>query len=280
MLKRIWCLFAIISSVLFLTTGCISIANSDESTTGTDPLADGVLTVAVDDTGVPMEFRDNENNLVGFDIDLIEELGKVLGVETDIKVVDWDGIFTGLTAGQFDVIISSTSITPERQQAYSQSDPYISNGIVIVKRTDDPTEITSFEDLDGKVVGVELETSSDYALTRVAEENDIDADIRRYDNMLDIYAALEGQQIDYIVADIGFSRYYVQQKPEVFTIATDTLSNEPIGVTAAKQNTELIEKINEALDVLRENGTLAKISEKWYGSDMTSDIDTNIDVIE
>lgn len=282
MIKRFASVLVILIMTCLLAAGCGSntdTTTSDESTT--DPLADGVLTVAVDDTYLPMEFRDEENNLVGFDIDLIKALGEELGVETDIQTVAWDGIFTGLEANQYDVIISSTSITPERQKAYSQSNPYIANGIVIVSNNGTAERASTFEELDGKTVGVQIETSADIAAQVLKDETGTDVTIKQYDGMLDAFAALEGQQIDYVITDIGVADYYVAQKPETFVITTaEPLTNEPIGVTATKENSELISKINDALDTLRENGTLKEISEKWFGTDMTSDIDTELNVIE
>ncbi len=267
--------------VLFLIstiTACQSSSNSDNTV---DPLSDGVLNVACDPTGVPMEFMDENNNLVGFDIDFANALGKELGVEVDIQSVAWDGIFTGLTSNQYDVLISSTSITPERSQNYSQSDPYISNGIVIVGPADDTENPQSLEELDGKVVGTQIETSADTAIQKLNEDNNINIDLKKYDEMLSVFTALEGGQLDYVVTDIGYSQYFVNQHPEDFKIVTEEpITNEPIGVTASKDNVALFEEINDAIAKLKEDGTLAQISEKWYGTDMTSGIDTTLRVIE
>ncbi len=281
MFKKLSAIGIILIGFVLILTACGSTSSTEESTATTDPLEDGVLTVAVDDTYLPMEFRDDENNLVGFDIDLINALAKELGVEADIQTVAWDGIFTGLTAGQYDVIISSTSVTPERQENYAQSEPYISNGIVIVTNADNTNGADTFEELEGKTVGVQLETSADIAAQKLSEDTGTTIDLKQYDGMLDAFAALEGKQIDYIMTDVGVADYYVAQHPETYVITTsEPLTNEPIAVTAAKENTELIEKIDGALDTLRENGTLAEISNKWFGQDMTSDIDTELNVIE
>ncbi len=279
MKKKFFALLATLLCFTMLLAGCGNSSNSSSS----DPLADGKLNIAVDDTYLPMEFRNDKNELVGFDIDLAEALSKKLGVEADIQTVAWDGIFTGLTSNQYDVIISSTSITPERQKNYAQSDPYISNGIVIVGRTDYPDgeKATTFQELEGKTVGVQLETSADIAAQKLESETGTKVNLKQFDGMLDAFSALEGKQIDYVMTDVGVAKYYVSQKPETFVITTTApLSNEPIGVTARKDEQELIDKINEALKELREDGTLKQISEKWFGEDMTSDIDTDLNVIE
>lgn len=277
-MKKLSTLMVLLLSAVLLFAGC----SSDTSSSSTDPLADGVLTVAVDDTYLPMEYRDDKNELVGFDIDLAKALGEKLGVEVDFQTVAWDGIFTGLTSNQYDVIISSTSITPERQQNYSQSDAYISNGIVIVGRKDYGDDVaTTFEELEGKTVGVQLETSADIAAQTLMDETGTNITLKQFDGMLDAFSALKGKQIDYVMTDLGVAKYYVQEDPDVFVVTTEEpLTNEPIGTTARKDEEELTEKINEALKELREDGTLKEISDKWFGEDMTSDIDTNLNVIE
>ena len=273
--KKLAALGVLLLCAMLVLTGCSSSSSSD------DPLADGALTIAVDDTYLPMEFRDDNNDLVGFDIDLGNALAEQLGVKAEFVTVAWDGIFTGLTSNQYDVIISSTSITPERQESYSQSDPYIANGIVIVSRVDDTSKATTFEELAGSTVGVQLETSADVAAQTLQEETGTDITLKQFDGMLDAFSALEGKQIDYVMTDEAVAQYYVAQKPETFVISTTTpLTNEPIGVTARKEDTALTEKINEALKKLKEDGTLKSISEKWLGADMTSDIDTTLNVIE
>lgn len=277
-MKKLSTLLVLLLSAVLLFAGC----SSDTSSSATDPLADGVLTVAVDDTYLPMEFRDDKNELVGFDIDLAKALGEKLGVDVEFSTVAWDGIFTGLTSNQYDVIISSTSITPERQENYSQSDAYISNGIVIVGRTDYGDDAaTTFEELEGKTVGVQLETSADIAAQKLMDEKGTNLTLKQFDGMLDAFSALKGKQIDYVMTDLGVAKYYVAQEPDVFIVETEEpITNEPIGTTARKDEEELTEKINEALKELREDGTLKEISEKWFGEDMTSDIDTTLNVIE
>lgn len=278
MSKKILSLLAILVMATFLFAGC---GSSNSSTATTDPLKDGVLSIAVDDTYLPMEFRDDKNELVGFDIDFGKALADKLGVKPEFTTVAWDGIFTGLTANQYDIIISSTSVTPERQKSYSQSDPYISNGIVIVSRTDDANKATTFEMLDGKTVGVQLETSADIAAQKLIEQTGKNVNLKQFDAMLDAFSALEGKQIDYIMTDSGVAEYYAAQKPDVFTVSSTTpLTNEPIGTTTTKENAALTEKINTAIKELRSEGKLKEISQKWFGKDVTSDIDTNVNVIE
>lgn len=275
--KKGWILLLTALLALTLLTGC----GNSKDTAGEDPLADGVLSVAMDDTYLPFEYRDEANNLIGFDVDLSEALAKKLGVDCDINCVSWDGIFTGLTANQYDAVISAVSITPEREEAYSQSDPYIANGIVIVGNKNTNPTATSFKDLDGKTVGVQIETSADIAAKKLIEDTGANVNLKEYDGMLDAFSALEAQQIDYIMTDTAVADYYANKKPEVFVVTTpEPLTNEPVGVTARKEDSAFTQKVNQALEEMRQDGELKAISEKWFGKDLTSNIDTTLNVIE
>lgn len=277
-MKKFLSLFSVLVLSVLLLSGCGS--SSTKTASETDPLADGVLQVAMDDTYLPMEYRDDKNELVGFDVDFSKALAEKLGVKADISAVAWDGIFTGLTANQYDLIVSTTSITPERQESYSMSDPYIANGIVIVSRKDDANPAVDFDALEGKTVGVQIETSADIAAKKLQETTGKTINLKEFDGMLDAFSALEGKQIDYVMTDSGVAEYYATQKPNVFVVSSDALTNEPVGTTARKADTALTEKVNTAIKELKEDGTLKKISEKWFGKDLTADIDTKLNVIE
>ncbi|MDO4288599.1 MAG: ABC transporter substrate-binding protein [Eubacterium sp.] len=267
-------MIAMLTLAMTVLAGCGNSGGGEE-----DPLADGVLSVAVDDTYLPMEFRDDQNNLVGFDIDLANALAEDLGVKVEFTTVAWDGIFNGLNAKQYDAIISSTSITPERQEGFNQTNPYVSNGIIIVSRKD-AEPVTTFEGLEGKRVGVQLATTADEATQKLAEQKGVTMDLKQFDGMLDAFSALEGSQIDNVVTDIGVAMYYVAQKPDVFAVTSPVLTNEPIAITVRKGEDAFTEKLNESLKKLQENGTMTEISMKWFGKDMTSDIDTELHVVE
>jgi polar amino acid transport system substrate-binding protein len=256
-------------------TGCSSGAKAETE----DSLKDGVLSVAVDDTYLPMEFRDDQNQLVGFDIDFAKALGDELGVSVEFKTVSWDGIFNGLNAKQYDAIISSTSITPERQKSFSMTDPYVANGIVIVSRKD-ATPVKTFKELDGKTLGAQIQTTADIAAGKLKEQQNVKVDIKEYDGMLDAFAALQGKQIDNVITDVGVAMYYVAQNPDLFVVSSDVLTNEPIGITSRQADTATTKKFNEAIKKLQSNGKLSEISIKWFGTDMTKDIDTKLSVVE
>ncbi|MBK5244800.1 MAG: amino acid ABC transporter substrate-binding protein [Eubacteriaceae bacterium] len=276
MKRKLLALSVVIMMVFALVlTGC----SSGDKTATEDPLADGVLSIAVDDTYLPMEFRNDQNELVGFDIDFSNALAKELAVTPEFQTVAWDGIFNGLNAKQYDVIISSTSVTPERQAGFSMSDPYVANGIVLVSRKD-AAPVTTFKELEGKTLGAQIQTTADIAAEKLKTQEGVNVEIKKFDGMLDAFAALQGKQIDNVITDVGVAEYYVAQNPDLYVVSSDVLTNEPIGVTARLEDTAMTKTINTAIKKLQDNGTLTEISMKWFGKDMSTNIDKNLVVIE
>lgn len=232
-----------------------------------------VLTIGVDDTYPPMEFRNDDNELVGFDIDFAKALGEELGMEIEFVPTGWDGIFSSLDSERYDCIISSVSITPERLENYEFSKPYLSNGQVIVVKPGDDS-ISSTDDLAGKKVGVQLETTSDIAATKHLET--MSFELTRYDDIIQTFQDMKNGRLDCIVVDYAVAIEYATNNPEDYEITTAQLTNEPIGVCIKKGNTELVEQINAAITALNESGKMKEISEEWLGGDYVSNIDEEL----
>lgn len=231
------------------------------------------ITIGVDDTYPPMEYRDENNELVGFDIDFATALGEEMGVEIEFVSTAWDGIFTGLTTDKYDCIISSVSITPERLESYEFSKPYLSNGQVIVVKKGD-TSVASSADLGGKKVGVQLETTADIASKKQMEATPFE--LSQYDDIIQTFADLKTGRLDCIVVDYSVAIEYCAKNPEDYEITTTQLTNEPIAVCIKKGNSALKDKVNEAIGALQEKGTMLSISEKWLGGDYVSEIDEDL----
>lgn len=167
------------------------------------------LTIGVDDTYPPMEFRNEDMELVGFDIDFAKALGEELGVEVEFIPTAWDGIFAGLMSNKYDVIISSVSMTPERLQGFEFSNPYLANGqVIVVKEGDD--SINSVEDLAGKKVGVQFQTTADIAATKQKET--IDFELTQYDDIIQTFSDLKIGRLDAIVVDYAVAIEYTKDK--------------------------------------------------------------------
>lgn len=283
-----------ISLLLFLVVvltslvGCAQENNVDENTAegesndNTTQQSEGTtdeevekekIVAAVSDEYPPMEFRDENNELVGFDIDFAAALSEEMGVEIEFKPTGWDGIFVGLQSDKYDCIISATSITPGRMEAYDFSKPYLANGQVIVVKAGDAS-IKSIEDLAGKKVGVQFETTADNAAKKVLETTEFE--LVQFPDIIQTFQDLKNDRLDCIVVDYAVAMEYVSKDAESFEITTTQLTNEPIGITFKKGNTELKERFDNAITALQENGKLKEISIKWLGDDYVSNIDEEV----
>lgn len=260
--KSLFAVLALLVLVAFVMTGC---GSSDTKWKG------DVLRVGVDDTYPPMEYRDDQNNLVGFDVDLANAIAGKLGVKIEFISTAWDGIYPALNANKFDCIISSCSQTKAYVKNYAFSKPYLSNGQFIVVKPSD-NSINKPEDLKGKKVGAQVNTTSSRAAKKYQKETEFD--LTEYDQVIQPFSDLKAGRIEAVVVDEMVGKDYQSKDPESYKVTTAKLTNEPIGIAFSNANKELRDKVDTIIDGLRADGTLKQISEKWFeGEDRTSNID-------
>lgn len=240
------------------------------SACGSTASDENVLKVGIDDTYPPMEYKDDAGANAGFDIELANALGEKLGKKVEFVPTAWTAIFSALEADKYDCIISSLSITEERKKTLIYTRPYIANNQVIVVKKD-TKGINSEKDLKDKIVCVQMGTTSDEACKKFTKETPF-KDYKQYEKMTEALSELKIGRVDALVADLVVAKYFVAKDPESYQIVNTTLPNEPIAVACKKANTELSSKLDKALEEVMTDGTLKKISEKWFKEDMTSNI--------
>ncbi|NLM36764.1 MAG: basic amino acid ABC transporter substrate-binding protein [Firmicutes bacterium] len=224
-----------------------------------------VLVVGCDAAFPPFEYLDEETGeLTGFDLDLMRAIGAELGMEVVIKNVSWDGIIPGLLAGNYDVIASGMTITEERQQVVNFSDPYINAGLVIVTRAGD-NRIKGPEDLAGKRVAVQINTTGDLAATEMQEKGIKIASIKRFNHATDPFLELKNGAADAVVMDLPVAGAQIKANPGQYQIIGEAFTTEEYGLALRKSDTELLAKINQALVTLKANGTYDEIYRKYFG---------------
>ena len=225
-------------------------------------LTPGTLTVATEGTYRPFSYNDESGALVGYDVEIIEAVADELGLDIAFQQTQWDAIFAGLDAGRFDLIANQVSINPEREARYLFSEAYtVSPSVVVVKEGDD--SIASFDDLAGKRTAQSL-SSNFYTLAQ-----DAGATVEAVEGWAQAVTLLEQGRVDATVNDeLTFLDYEKTNGPTGLKIAAET---DPARSAFAltKDKTALVEAIDGALATLRADGTLAKISEKYFGADVT-----------
>jgi cystine transport system substrate-binding protein len=224
----------------------------------------GVLTIGTEGTYKPFSYHeDGTGDLTGYDVEIITAVADKLGVKPKFEETQWDAIFAGLEAGRFDVIANQVSINDERSAKYDFSKPYtVSPGVIVVK--DDNTDITSFADLAGKTTAQSL-TSNWYELAQKSGAN-----VEAVEGWAQAVTLLEQGRVDATVNDnLTFLDYKKQKGATGLKIAAETDDPSLNAFVFAKGNTELQQAVDKALDDLRADGTLAKISDKYFGSDVS-----------
>ncbi len=259
-------------SILLAMTLCLGAAGcgntaSDETADANGEASTGEkIIVGLDDQFPPMGFRDENNEIVGFDIDLAKAAAEKMGVEIEFQPIDWDSKELELNSDKIQLIWNGLSITDERLEAMDFTKPYLDNKMIII--VNEGSDIKTKADLAGKVVGVQDGSSAVDAVEADDIHNSF-ADMPKFDTNILALADLEVGRVDAVVADQVVARYYLAQNPDKkFVILDEDFGSEVYGVAAKKGNTELLEKLQKALDELYDEGVSASISEKWFGEDI------------
>ena len=269
----------IVVAVLILSVGlmgCSSSVNKQDNNTNPAPgattknenllekvQAEGKIRFGTEGTYAPFTFHDNTGKLTGFDVEIAEEVAKRLGVEAEFIETKWDGIFAGLDAKRFDAIVNEVSIRPDRLEKYDFSDTYIvSKAVLIVQENN--IEIKDFADLKGKKAAQSLTSNlADIARANGAEIVQIDG----FNQAIDLLAA---GRVDATINDSLSFLDLKKQKPELaLKIVAEQQDAAQMGIMFNKGNEELVEAVNTALADMKADGTYLKISEKWFGTDVS-----------
>ncbi|MGV8906138.1 MAG: amino acid ABC transporter substrate-binding protein [Acetobacterium sp.] len=259
--RRLFGLMLIVILGASLIAGCSS-APKTEGTANND---DKTFVVGLDDSFPPMGFRDEKNEIVGFDVDLAKEVGKRLGMEVVLQPINWDTKELELDSGNIDVIWNGLTITDERKAAMDFTTPYLENDQVIVVKKD--SAIKTKADLAGKNIGLQKASSAYDAFVAdpISKET---AAMNEYPENVSALTDLGIGRIDAVIVDSVVARYYITSENAEYVVLDESLSPELYGVGIKKGNTELQTKIQDALDAMIADGTAAQISTKWFGEDI------------
>lgn len=247
------------------TTAEENAAETDEEDTLSKIQASGKLTVGTEGTYAPFTFYDDTDTLVGYDVEIARAVAEKMGVEAEFVETSWDGIIAGLDAGRFDSVFNQVTITDEREEKYNFSEPYTyAHGALIVAADND--EIKTFEDLADKTVAASL--TSDWAT--MAEE--YGGKVSSTTEFTESVTLVETKRADAVLNDeLVYYDYVETTGDEGIKIAALTDEVNRNAVLVRKEDTTLVEAIDEALAELKEDGTLTELSEKYFGTDLSQE---------
>lgn len=227
----------------------------------------GKLIVAMDAGYVPFEVLETDGTYSGFDIDLINEVAKDLGLEVTLKNVAWNGIIGELNTGKADLIISGMSITDERKQAVLFSEPYYSTGQVVVKRKGD-ARITSHEDIGklGLTVATQEATTGEQAVRETFPEAKFpQVKLLRFPKLDQACLAVIQEKADVVVFDeIGLQGYIAKQGADSLEGIWAPFTEEPIGAAFRKTSPKLAAAFNQTLARMKQDGSYAALVAKYF----------------
>lgn len=251
------------------TTAAETTAEKKEETTTADTTAaetaeaaGGTLIVGFDQDFPPMGFVGDNGEYTGFDLDLAKEVASRLGLEYKAQPVAWDSKDMELESGNIDCIWNGFTITG-REDDYTWTTPYMANKQVFVVAND--SDIKSQADLAGKVVEVQADSSAEAALKENQDLANTFGQLLTTPDYNTAFMDLEQGAVDAVAMDVIVAGYQIKQRNADFKILDDSLSEEEYGVGFKKGNTELRDKVQGALEEMAADGTLAKISDEWFG---------------
>lgn len=226
------------------------------------------LIIGLDDTFAPMGFRNEKGEIVGFDIDLANAVGEKLGIKFEFKPINWDAKILDLNSGNIDLIWNGLTITPDRAEETEMSKPYYYSSQSITVLKDAP--VKSIEDLYGKVVGVQSQSSGEEAIIKAGDDKKF-KELKTYAQYDQAFLDLENGRIDAIIVDETFAKYIAKTKEnqtgkQLYDIYDSNYGTEEAGIAAKKGRKFLIEQIENALDELRSEGVYDEISNKWFSN--------------
>ena len=223
---------------------------------------EGTLVVGTEGTYPPFTFHDDSGELTGFDVEIAREVGKRLGVEVEFLETQWDAMFAGLDSGRFDMVANQVGINAERQESYEFSDPYITSAAVLVV-AEDNTDITGFEDLEGKLSAQSL--TSNYA--EIAKSNG--AELEGVEGFNQAIELLNSGRVDATVNDKLTVLDFQKQRPDASIKVADEADDAAQSALLFRQGSgAIVEEANKALAEMIEDGTYDEISEKWFGENV------------
>lgn len=226
--------------------------------------AEKTLVVASDPTFPPMEFLDQNKNLVGYSIDYINAVAKEAGLKVTVKNIAWDGIFAALESDQADIIAASVTITEKRKEAMLFSEPYceVRQALVVPIKS----SVKSMKDLEGLKVGGQIGTTG---LIETLPKSKVKAIVKTYDEFGLAMEDLAKGNIDAVICDFPVAGYFVNKKEgykDKLHIAYVTEESERYGFAARKKDQALVNQLNKGIQAVKSKGIQKDIEIKWFGA--------------
>ncbi|WP_304225481.1 amino acid ABC transporter substrate-binding protein [Gracilinema caldarium] len=229
--------------------------------------ANGKLVLGLDDAFPPMGYRNENNEIVGYDIDLAKEVTKRLGVQLVLQPIDWNAKEQELNTGKIDCIWNGFTITEERAKNMAFTKPYLKNAQVLVVKKN--AAYQTLADLKGKTIGLQAGSSAAEALESNSSFKASLKQVVEFKDNLTALMDLEIGGVDAVIMDLIVANDNIKRSGKDYRILSESLSAEDYGVGFRKNDLALRDAVQAALEAMAQDGTLASITTQWFGSDIS-----------
>lgn len=253
-MKNLFAILSVFLMSLFLV-GC----DSDKSLVKV--LSKGELVIGLDDSYPPMGFRDENGNIVGFDIDLANEVCARLGVKLKAKPISWDAKEQELNSGNIDCIWNGMSVDSSRAVAMNLSDPYLKNGMYFVLKD---SSLANYDSLMGRTIALQKGSTTETFLA-ASEAGKSAKEVVGFNDNLSALAALEQGDVDIVYLDEVIARYMVLKLKKNYILLEDRTAVEKLAIGFRKEDKALRDAVNDIVNATKKDGRFVNISMKWFG---------------
>lgn len=260
-MKKLTALLMVSASVLLSACG-----QGDNAPQASAPAAAKRVVVGLDDNFPPMGFRDASNQLVGFDIDMAREAARRIGIEVEFKPIDWNAKEAELNGKRVDVLWNGLTITEERKKNIAFTSPYMANHQIIVVASASPVKTKA--DLAGRVVGAQDGSSAIDAIKKDAPVAASLKELKMFGDNVTALMDLSAGRLDAVVVDEVVGRYLASKREGEYRVLEENFGTEDYGVGLRKDDTELLAKLNDALDAMKKDGAAGLIATQWFGANI------------
>ena len=227
------------------------------------------IVIGLDDEYAPMGFKNEQNEIIGFDVDLAKEAAKRLGTQVEFKAIDWNSKEAELKSGRIDIIWNGLDITPERQENMLFSEPYMDNRQIVFVKNGNDQGIAAEADLAGKAIGTQAGSTAEAYIDSTEGLKASFKEFKTYGDYVSAFMDLENGRIDALVCDEIVGRYAMSKQGDKFQaldVAVGPITQ--FGIAFRKDDTDLRNKVQGVFDEMVKDGTAGKISEQWFGANL------------
>ena len=228
---------------------------------------DGVLRVATEGAYAPFNYTNADGTLGGFDVDMANAICEDMNVACEITAQDWDGIIPGLKAGKYDAIVAAMSVTPEREQQVSFTEPYFSNSLVFLAKKESDFDPSDEAQVNAHSIAAQRSTISSQWLEKTYPK----ADMKLYDTLSNAFLDLGSNRVDVMISDkLPALEWLGSTSGSQYALKGEEIDIDDNFAIAVRSGDELQTKINQALANIKANGTYDDISDKYFAVPETS----------